>query len=1269
MSRFHGARISAAALMAAALMAAALSAAALSAAAVLTPALLAAAASSPASAPPAYAELVLRGGRIYTSDSAQSIAAALAVQEGRVVFVGSDTDAARWIGPRTRVQELDGRLVLPGLVDSHIHPLDIVDLDVCDLQGQPKTLAQLSASIRKCVSHYAVPSGGRLVVHQWNYTDGNQPDHDHPTLRAALDAASTTVRIELLGIDAHHGAFNSLALSQARNARGQIVGLTKASLAGDFAAYKAYVGVDSAGEPNGAVNEDARLSIDPNSMLYTDLDQVLKTPDRITRRLNSVGITAILDAMASPQGQPVYDKLSADGHLTVRVRLAQFYDPSHTRTVNGDVDYDSMVAKAKEIRAKYANHPLIRADVIKLFADGVLEGNPFAVPPALPNAPALHPFLQPIFGIDSQGHATVKGYVQTASPLCAEVRAQPERYASPTDASTFMKAHGYHPAQCAISSGQLRHKREVIMEYVKRMHAAGFNMHIHAISDLSVRTALDAIEAARAADGNATTRDALAHIQLADPADVARIGRDHLFVAFTYAWMVTAPDYDVTVVPFFEKVRGNSYAALHRPGSYYESNTYPVRSVKAAGGILTAGSDAPVDTRDPRPFINMSTAITRRTDDLPPLSPGQSISIRDVLEAYTINGARMLGLENEIGSLEPGKSADFIILDQDILALADGGHPEQIATTRVLGTWFRGSQVYAAPERAADTVYLNGYVYTVDPHDSVQEAVAVKDGRIAFVGSSVKARKQAGVATRIVDLKGRMLMPGLVDGHMHPLEGGTVLRKCNLNYERLTVEQMQSRIQACLDQSSAAEPDDWLEVTNWFREAMLPNGVATSRHTLDALKTKRPIFVRSSFGHTTLANSRALAMGGIIASTPDPLGGRIEHEPAGAPSGVLEDAASQIVAGIIPKATPAEDVKAAEAALDAIRKQGVTTFLDAKATPRTLAAFAGAEREGQLTARGHFAVLITPPEGRNPQAAVAKAKTLAAKYDQGETNPVPGITVRNIKLFMDGVISAPACTGAMLAPYFANEGTVANSHWVAGKSRGPEVYFPKAVLRSVLIEAARAGLEPHMHADGDRAVRAALDGIEALRQSLPDADIRAAIAHDEIVDPADFPRYKQLNAIPVLSFQWEKRAPDTVDAAEEYLGAARYEYIEPAGYLQSAGARIAFGSDWPVDQLNEWFAMKVAVTRQNDPTAGEKYAGRLGSDAGLSVATVVRAVTANAAYELHAEREIGTLEIGKFADLIVLDRNLFKVPAQQLADVKVLLTVVGGKVVYGEPLR
>ena len=641
------------------------------------------------------ADLVLTGARIYTA-AGGPLAEALAVRGGRLVYVGSAEGATAYVGPRTRLERAGGRMVIPGLADTHIHPLDIVDLDVCDLDSRPMPLKELTAFVRGCLARYRTAPGRRLIVHQWNYTTGNQPDATHPTLRAALDAASTQQQIELLGNDAHHAAFNSLALASAKNAQGAVVGISRQTLASDFAAYAKLIGVDEHGEPNGAVNEDARYTINPNSMLYTELEATLKAPQRITARLNSVGITAMMDAMAAPDGLPVYDKLLAGHHLTVRTTLAQFYDPARFHRADGQVDWDRMLARAKAVRAKYAGNALIDAGTVKLFADGVLEGNPFAVPPTLPNGAVLEPLLQPIFATDAAGHATVAGYVDTASEACAGARASPERYAAAAEIEAFTKAHGFHPGQCQISSGQLQHERPLILEFVRRFHLAGFNVHIHVLGDRAARAAVDAIEAARAADGVTTTRDGLAHLQLVHPDDLGRIGRDHLYVTFTYGWANAETDYDLTVITFIQQVTGNSYAALHAPGSYYEENAYPFRGARDAGAILTAGSDAPVETRDPRPFRNMAVAISRRLPGEPALNAAQSITIEDVLQAYTLNGARMLGRERDIGSLEVGKSADFVLLDRDLLALARDGKLEELAGTRVLATWFRGRRVYRA---------------------------------------------------------------------------------------------------------------------------------------------------------------------------------------------------------------------------------------------------------------------------------------------------------------------------------------------------------------------------------------------------------------------------------------------------------------------------------------------------------------------------------------------------------------------------------------------
>lgn len=641
------------------------------------------------------ADLVVTGARIYTATPEHTYAEALAVRDGRIVFVGSNSEAAKWIGPQTKTESLHGEFVLPGLIDSHIHATGIVDLDVCDLKSEPKSLAALTEFVRACIKRYKTPAGEWLSVRQWNFSDGNQPDAAHPTVRAALDLASKEVPIQLIGNDGHHGGFNSAALARAMNLKGVQVGLSRATLAKDFAKYSKLIGVDAQGEPNGNLNEEVRALTGAANLLVVDLPAVTKVPEKVTERLNSVGITGILDAFVTPEIMVVYDKLEQRGQLTIRARLAQFYDPEEFRDDGGQVDYQKMIKTASAVRAKYANNPLIRADFVKLFADGVAEGNPYAVPPTLPEIAALRPYLQPIFAKDSQGHLSVTGYVDTDSAICKDVRANGAKYNDGALSAAFIKANGFHPAQCTISSGQLQHERAVEMEFVKQFHLAGFNVHIHAIGDVGVRTAIDAIEAARAADGVSTQHDALAHVQVVNPDDVPRTGRDHLYLACTFSWANFDPEYDMLVVPFYDRVSGNDYAALHPAGGYYEKAVYPFKAMKDAGAILVGGSDAPVNTRDPQPFVNIATAVTRQLPGAQPITPAQRISVEDAIDAYTINGARYLYLDDQAGSIETGKSADFIILDRDIVKLAHAGQGTEIAQTHVLKTWFRGVVVYS----------------------------------------------------------------------------------------------------------------------------------------------------------------------------------------------------------------------------------------------------------------------------------------------------------------------------------------------------------------------------------------------------------------------------------------------------------------------------------------------------------------------------------------------------------------------------------------------
>jgi predicted amidohydrolase YtcJ len=582
-------------------------------------------------------------------------------------------------------------------------------------------------------------------------------------------------------------------------------------------------------------------------------------------------------------------------------------------------------------------------------------------------------------------------------------------------------------------------------------------------------------------------------------------------------------------------------------------------------------------------------------------------------------------------------------------------------------TTFSAMALAATP---ADTVLRNGYVYTVDGQNSVQQAIAISGGKIVYVGSDAGVDGYIGKQTQLIDLAGRMLMPGFVDAHMHPGDGGRAMTLCDLKYQTMTRAQFQASIQACLDAEKDKGPDVWLEVGSWDRMGMTGLDGDADKSTLDALKTKRPIQVRSTDFHTVLTNSRGLELAGINKNTVDPEDGKYRRDSAGNPNGICEDGAAESLAAVVPPATDAEKLNQMRAALDAMRQQGITSFFDALAGPENGKAFTSLQKSGELSARALLAIKLDPAAAAaDPVKTIAEAKALASTYDQGDVKVAPGVSMRHVKLFMDGIINAPADTGAMLTPYLHNSGTDKAPQWTPGKNLG-ELYFPPQVLNPLVLQAVKAGLDPHLHATGERAVRDALDSVAYVRKELPGTDFRPAIAHAESVDPVDYARFKALDVTATMSFQWAQQAPSTIDGTSDHLGAERFERMEPSGSIAHAGGRVAFGSDWPVDPLDEFLALKVGVTRSGDPTNphsyGPKYAGRLNADPALSRAELLRSITLSAAEQLKLEAVLGSVEVGKFADLIVLDKNFMQVPEEELARNDVLLTLVGGKVVWAK---
>jgi len=636
------------------------------------------------------ADLVLTNAFVYTVDAQRSVAEAVAIRGNQIVFVGSDDDAEDYVGPDTEVRDLGGKMVLPGLHDVHLHPPWIAKGDVCDLENRPRSLDEFVPFLRNCLERYQIPEGEWLWADQWNFSNGNQPSERYPTMRAALDAVSTQHPIVLFGNDGHHTAVNSAALARARNSEGERVGLNAETLQSDFASYQELVGVDEAGEPNGYLTEYAiDLTDPPTSLELRDYDALMP---KVAKILARSGITSLQDASVEPEFLPFYERLEERGEMTFRMRAALF--KKFPKSEAALQMLPATVEEFKAIRERYQNSRFIHADGVKIFVDGVLEGNPLASPPMLPNAAVIHNYRQPIFATDPETMSLdVWGYVDLDSDVCLEYRSHPLAYANPEAKRRFKAEHGYLPQQCERSYGVLEHSEEFIHAFVREMEAAEFAVHAHAVGDRAVRVAIDAFEASRAANGKPLHPQSIAHAQLVHPADQRRIADLGIFMAFTYAWIGPNIEYDMSVIPFIDKVAGVD--DLYNPDHYTIKNTYPAGSILKLGGILVAGSDAPVDTRDPRPFVNIQHAVTRATET-GVFNPDECIGITDAIAAYTINGAKLLGHEARLGSIEVGKKADLIAIDHNLIQLAGVGRANEIGDTRVVLTIFDGKVIYEA---------------------------------------------------------------------------------------------------------------------------------------------------------------------------------------------------------------------------------------------------------------------------------------------------------------------------------------------------------------------------------------------------------------------------------------------------------------------------------------------------------------------------------------------------------------------------------------------
>jgi predicted amidohydrolase YtcJ len=538
-----------------------------------------------------------------------------------------------------------------------------------------------------------------------------------------------------------------------------------------------------------------------------------------------------------------------------------------------------------------------------------------------------------------------------------------------------------------------------------------------------------------------------------------------------------------------------------------------------------------------------------------------------------------------------------------------------------------------APLQNADVVFRNGAVYTVDAARTWAEAVAIKNGRIVYVGDDKEAKKFIGSRTKIFDLQGKMVLPGFHDSHVHPVTGGLELGECDLNEAKTETDVVEM-----VRRYAAAHPKEtWIRGGGW-QLTLFPEA-NPHKSLLDKISTDRPIFLSAADGHSAWVNSRALQIAGINKATPDPVNGRIERDAqTGEPTGTLRESATSLVSKFLPAYKATDYLEGLRRGLKMANGFGITSFQEASAEENELKAYAELNQRGLLTARVNVAMYVSPSKGLSQ---IAKLREWQRKY-QGRN-----LRVNSVKIFADGVIEPH--TAALLEPYTG-----------LGEERGKANWDAEA-LNKMVAALDREGFQIHIHSIGDRAVRMSLDAFENARKVNGSRNSRHHIAHLELIHPADIPRFRRLRVIANFQPLWAFADPYITKLTEPFLGAERSRWLYPIGSVVKTGAIVVCGSDWSVSSMNPLEAMQVAVTRRGlDEGLGEAWHG----EELVDLQTILAGYTINGAYVNFQEKETGSLETGKAADLVIIDRNLFDMPKSEIHKARVLIVMLEGREIY-----
>ncbi|MFD7902707.1 amidohydrolase [Kitasatospora sp. NPDC059747] len=539
----------------------------------------------------------------------------------------------------------------------------------------------------------------------------------------------------------------------------------------------------------------------------------------------------------------------------------------------------------------------------------------------------------------------------------------------------------------------------------------------------------------------------------------------------------------------------------------------------------------------------------------------------------------------------------------------------------------------------ADLVFTRGPVHTGDAARTRATGLAVTGERITAVGHD-EVRGLIGPKTEVVDLAGKLLLPGFQDAHVHAVYGGVELAACDLTGTVGATECLE-RIRAYAEANPGPA---WITGSGWSLESF--DGGRPTRQLLDSVVPDRPVFLTNRDHHGAWVNTRALELAGLTRDTPDPADGRIEREGDGTPSGTLQEGATALVARLVPAATTAERVDGLLRAQRLLHSLGITGWQDAllgefNGQPDPSDAYLAAARSGALTARVTGALWWDRDRGAEqiPELVARRAELTHGRFRAG-----------SVKIMQDGI--AENFTAAMTSPYLDGCGcATANS----GLS-----FVDPAALRGYVTELDALGFQVHFHALGDRAVREALDAVEAARTANGWRGTRHHLAHLQVVHPDDIPRFARLGAIANIQPLWAAHEPQMDELTIPFLGAERAAWQYPFGALQRAGATLAAGSDWPVSSPDPLAGLHVAVNRITpEATDGRIFL----PEQRLDPASALAAYTAGAAH-VNGHDDAGTLAVGHLADLVVLDRDILTGPAGEIADARVLRTYVGGELVH-----